>query len=93
VEYENFAIYETNLGFIRIDYENDVITYLKQVAENLMDFGTKNEITDKVYHQLFEYFEGKRKTFDFKYELRGTDFQKQVWSALCDIPYGETRTY
>ena len=24
---------------------------------------------------------------------QGTDFQLQVWQALCDIPYGETRSY
>ena len=23
----------------------------------------------------------------------GTDFQKEVWEALCEIPYGQTRTY
>jgi methylated-DNA-[protein]-cysteine S-methyltransferase len=25
--------------------------------------------------------------------MAGTDFQRQVWAALCDIPYGETMTY
>jgi methylated-DNA-[protein]-cysteine S-methyltransferase len=25
--------------------------------------------------------------------LIGTDFEKQVWEALCRIPYGDTRTY
>ena len=24
---------------------------------------------------------------------QGTDFQKRVWEALIQIPYGETRTY
>jgi len=31
--------------------------------------------------------------FDFKYDLQGTDFQKKVWHALEQIPYGETRSY
>jgi len=29
----------------------------------------------------------------FEYDLQGTDFQQKVWSALAQIPYGQTRTY
>lgn len=50
-------------------------------------------VSDKAFEQINEYFEGKRKTFDFLIKAEGTDFQKKVWRALCDIPYGETRSY
>lgn len=43
--------------------------------------------------QLREYFDGERRTFDLPLAMRGTDFQRTVWSALCDIPYGETVSY
>jgi len=43
--------------------------------------------------QLSEYLKGERKTFDLPLNPKGTDFQKRVWRALCDIPYGETRSY
>ena len=43
--------------------------------------------------QLVEFLEGKRTEFDLDLDLRGTAFQLEVWSALRDIPYGETRTY
>lgn len=43
--------------------------------------------------QLQEYFCGLRKRFDLPLAPRGTEFQKKVWQALMDIPYGETRTY
>jgi methylated-DNA-[protein]-cysteine S-methyltransferase len=43
--------------------------------------------------QLVEYFNGKRRCFDLPLDPRGTAFQKSVWSALQDIPYGETRSY
>lgn len=43
--------------------------------------------------QLEAYFSGKLKSFDLKLAPKGTDFQKAVWKALCEIPYGETRTY
>lgn len=48
---------------------------------------------EDVVDQLHDYFAGTRQTFDVQLELGGTDFQRQVWQALCDIPYGETRSY
>jgi len=43
--------------------------------------------------QLAEYFAGTRKQFDVPLALRGTPFQLEVWRALQQIPYGETRSY
>ena len=43
--------------------------------------------------QLGEYFAGHRTEFDLPLDLRGTDFQQQVWRSLADIPYGQTTTY
>lgn len=43
--------------------------------------------------QLDEYFAGNRKSFDIPLHPVGSDFQKRVWSALLEIPYGEMRTY
>ncbi|MFO1427349.1 MAG: methylated-DNA--[protein]-cysteine S-methyltransferase [Steroidobacteraceae bacterium] len=46
-----------------------------------------------VEHQLGEYHAGLRRTFDLPLALDGTEFQCSVWRALCEIPYGETRSY
>jgi methylated-DNA-[protein]-cysteine S-methyltransferase len=43
--------------------------------------------------QLEEYFLGRRKTFDLPLSLVGSDFQRAVWAALLEIPYGETASY
>jgi O-6-methylguanine DNA methyltransferase len=43
--------------------------------------------------QLLEYLEGKRVRFELPLDLRGTPFQRAVWEALQEIPYGETRSY
>jgi methylated-DNA-[protein]-cysteine S-methyltransferase len=43
--------------------------------------------------QLDGYFAGKRRTFELKLAPRGTEFQRRVWQALAEIPYGETTTY
>lgn len=46
-----------------------------------------------VIEQLEQYFAGERHAFDVPLDLRGSDFQRDVWSALLEIPYGETATY
>jgi len=43
--------------------------------------------------QLSAYFAGNRRDFDLPLAPQGSDFQKTFCQALCDIPYGETRTY
>lgn len=43
--------------------------------------------------QLNDYFDGNRKTFDLPMDPAGTPRQKEIWAAMSNIPYGETRTY
>jgi methylated-DNA-[protein]-cysteine S-methyltransferase len=50
-------------------------------------------VLEKVKTQLNQYFKGKRKKFDIPFLLIGSDFQKKVWNALLNIPYGKTETY
>ncbi len=53
----------------------------------------ENSFIRDVYSQLKEYFVGKRKKFDIPIKFEGTEFQVKVWEQLCNIPYGETRSY
>jgi methylated-DNA-[protein]-cysteine S-methyltransferase len=46
-----------------------------------------------VVEQLDAYFAGELADFDIELDLRGTEFQRRVWTALLTIPYGETRSY
>ncbi|MGH3621519.1 MAG: methylated-DNA--[protein]-cysteine S-methyltransferase [Sciscionella sp.] len=43
--------------------------------------------------QMAEYFAGQRTEFDLPMAFLGTPFQQRVWSALCEIPFGETMSY
>lgn len=51
------------------------------------------EILEDAVYQLQEYFEGRRKSFSLTLNPEGTDFQKRVWAALQEIPYGKTVSY
>ncbi len=48
---------------------------------------------DTLRKQLEQYFKGERREFDIPLDLAGTEFQKQVWLGLLQIPYGCTTTY
>ena len=52
-----------------------------------------HRVLDRAATQLREYFEGSRRVFDVPLAPEGTAFQRQVWAALRDIPFGETRSY
>lgn len=54
--------------------------------------GTNRHI-EQIDAELAEYFAGKRTAFGVPLVVPGTEFQKQVWDALEQIPYGETRSY
>ena len=64
-----------------------------------LHIGVENEhassdaITEWAKRELTEYFEGRRKEFTVPLAPRGTDFQRRVWKALLEIPFGETKTY
>ncbi len=50
-------------------------------------------ILSSAARQLSEYFAGERREFDLPLDLEGTEFQKDAWLALADVPYGETTSY
>lgn len=43
--------------------------------------------------QLAEYFAGTRTRFEIDLADDGTDFQRTIWHALDELPYGRTVTY
>ncbi len=43
--------------------------------------------------QLAEYFRGTRQHFELPLDGKGTAFEQRVWSALRDVPYGQTWSY
>ena len=47
----------------------------------------------KTEQQLTEYFAKSRTVFDIPLDFSGTEFQKKVWKALLDVPFGTTATY
>ncbi|GLU43114.1 methylated-DNA--[protein]-cysteine S-methyltransferase [Allomuricauda sp. NBRC 101325] len=63
------------------------------VLDNNKPIGTIPDVLNDAVTQFQEYFEGKRTDFDLKLNPEGTDFQKKVWNALLEIPFGKTISY
>ena len=90
-----FKTYDTVIGKIIIEESEEKISRI-EIVNGTEKFDGKEEETElinKTYKELDEYFRGKRKTFDIPLKIEGTEFQKKVWNALLEIPYGETRSY
>lgn len=47
----------------------------------------------RIERDLAAYFAGTLRRFDVPLSMPGTDFQREVWSALREIPYGATMSY
>ena len=86
-----FGIYETKFAYIKIAVENNKVVLIKPVDSLSLD--NKNELTDLAIKEIKEYFEAERREFTFPYEIRGTEFQKKVYTALLNIKYGQVKTY
>lgn len=81
-------------GVCSIEFTLDVNKFKQMIAERHNDDIKYAPV--KLQHetrQIKEYFSGKKKTFDMKLFLKGTEFQKKVWKAIADVNYGKTASY
>ncbi|AGK95592.1 methylated-DNA--[protein]-cysteine S-methyltransferase [Clostridium pasteurianum] len=90
----NGFYYETEIGKIGIVENGTAITnmYFGDIIQQDVNI-EETPLLKKANEELQEYFSGKRKNFDLPLEAEGTDFQRKVWKALQEIPYGETCSY
>ena len=86
------AVYHSPFGDMELTYEEDAVTALKMAEKKAVGEAPEG-LALKVFRELDEYFQGKRKTFDIPLRTHGTPFQEKVWAALRAIPYGEVRSY
>lgn len=93
-----YHIVESPIGPILLAGDEEGLKYV-----NFMKGKKKIEVPDswqenkdffmEISRQLEAYFSGELKSFSIKLAPEGTEFQKSVWNALCEVPYGETRSY
>lgn len=87
--------YQTDIGTLVIAENGQGITdiYFGDQAPDSQHTVMETPMIKIAHEQLREYFAGTRRQFDFPLDLQGTEFQKKVWKALMEIPYGHTYSY
>ena len=85
---------DSPVGRLALEADHDAVTGVRWAGPGER---TREEADSPVLkeaaRQLDRYFARKLRRFDLPLAAHGTDFQKRVWSAMRDIPYGETATY
>lgn len=84
--------YKSPIGVLEVICDKEYVLECNFVHKE-GEVGQVNLILENAITQLDEYFNGKRKEFDLKVTLHGTEFQKNVWNGLLNIPYGTTASY
>ncbi len=91
---EKICFYHSPIGILTLAEEDGFLTRLiyqeKVITPHIVE---KTPLLRDAEEQLEEYFKGERKEFDLPLSPRGTEFQKKVWQALLQIPYGHTASY
>lgn len=94
----HYAITDSPIGELLVIGDEAKVRGLLMNGDGAFDY-RKLELTQDqeafadTIKQLEQYFAGDRDTFELPLEPSGTEFQRAVWNALEQIPYGETRSY
>jgi len=84
----------TDRGVCMVDYLKPEKVFLKELQKQFPGEIVRNDQKNReALSQLKKYVKGELKHFQCRLDLKGTPFQKKVWSALTKIPYGKTRSY
>ena len=93
---DRLFFYNTKIGKLGIREDGKNITHIylrdKDIDKDKVVI-EESDLIKRAYIQIDEYIKGKRKIFDLPLNPNGTEFQKKVWKALTEIPYGETTSY
>ena len=87
------AYIQTPLGITRLEGDEQGIQAITVLDTPEEPTKIIPEVLEDTAYQLAEYFQGQREDFALELNPQGTDFQKRVWQALLDIPFGKTVSY
>lgn len=90
------TVFESPVGIVYITGDETGVSRISCAREFTSENSSESAVTEPVNRavaQLQDYFAGTRQTFDFALNPAGTDFQKRVWQALLDVPFGTTLSY
>ncbi len=87
------AFIQSPLGITKLEGDEEGLSSISVLDSDETLTKIIPEVLEDAVYQLQEYFDEKRDVFDLDLNPKGTDFQKRVWTALQEIPYGKTISY
>jgi len=93
IEHHTYLLAATAKGLSFVGSQDKGMSELKAFYPEVTELTDNITELAVVAQQLKEYLTGKRKSFDVKTDVKGTEFQKTVWQQLSQIPYGQTTDY
>ena len=84
--------YDSPLGKLLLTCTEEGLTgiYMNREAPDRPD---DHPVLHQTVQWLDAYFRGEAPAVEVPLNLKGTDFQKQIWNILLTIPYGQLRSY
>lgn len=90
------SIIDSPLGPLTVISADGVLAGVYLTVRDNCSSGLGQRVNDahpQATTELIEYFSGSREKFSVDILLEGTSFQRQVWNALQEVPFGETCSY
>jgi methylated-DNA-[protein]-cysteine S-methyltransferase len=88
-----YVLGSSKKGVVCVKTEDRSKAYISRWEGEGTELQEGGEHNLRLISQLDAYFAGRLREFKIPLDLRGTLFQRRVWELLCDIPWGETRSY
>ena len=95
-----YLLHQSPVGELLLISDGEALTALHMIAGKYVPsvktdwvLDEKLAVLKQTRRELDEYFGGKRRAFSISLAPSGTEFQKQAWIALTQIPFGEKRSY
>jgi methylated-DNA-[protein]-cysteine S-methyltransferase len=88
-----YVLITSSKGIVCFEPEEHAVSRVSRWKKKGVHLEEGATLGNSVVRELDAYFAGRLQNFTLPLDLRGTTFQKAVWNALLEIPYGQTRSY
>jgi len=94
---QNAAVYDAIIRFpkmnVAVATREDRVSEIRYLPSSAPLKAPTNAVAKRAAEQLLEYLKHPDTQFDLPLLIEGSEFQRQLWDALCEIPRGKTLTY
>ncbi len=90
------TIFASPLGALTVSSDGAGLTGVRFAEQAAVELSRRDDaaaVLARAREQLAAYFAGELRAFELPLAPRGSEFQRKVWAALLEIPFGATTSY